>query len=134
MPERWSQRHHEELKTLLEHTHFLQHRILERIDTVMTTAAELKAGLAEALAAVTENTSLIGSIGATMTALETAVTALEEQVAALVADNANDVGSEDVAEINESIGTIKGALADQKARIAEITTNTPDEPPVEPAA
>jgi len=101
-----------ELKQMLEHQHFLQHRILERIDT-------MSAAMDRLTSEVAENSTAVDS-----------VLALVEGLAQQIRDNA-----EDPAKLNALADELD---AKQQAIAAAVAANTPapppEEPPVEPAA
>ena len=106
MQERWSQRHHDEIKTMLEHSHFLQHRILERIDTMSAELDRLTASVAK------------------LTTAEKSLVALVAGLAELIRNNASDPAA-----LNKLADDID---ADSKEITDAVAANTPAAPPAEP--
>lgn len=114
MPDEWTQRHHDEIKTLLEHTHFLQHRILERIDTAMATIDEILAKQDQALAKATANTDALSAIKTILDANTATIADLQAQLAAAGTDPAK------LQAVSDNMDKILGATDNQAAAEAAL--------------
>lgn len=102
MQEQWSQRHHDELKVLLEHTHYLQHRILEKVDTMTAELDRLTTSVAS------------------LTTAEKSLVALVAGLADLIRQNATDPAA--LTKLADDID------ADSKEITDAVVANTPAAP------
>src|SRR5438132_2685582 len=106
----------------LDHLHELVHTILERMDDIMATAAEVSAKLDTAMQKLTANTDAFAGISQFIADIRTQLMDVQAQLDALIASGASDPAA--MQELSDKVDALVAAT-DAQAVAEAALTNAP---------